>query len=703
METKEKSSLESISHLHESLLDKDIIFTVGGNGSFIKDVTDSDKNGTVRERYRINVSESNPNIEPYVALKHELFHAIFNTPVGAIEENLGKICESVPQEHRQGVAKIAKSIWNILEDQRIESLGGEIWIGDRIGLAKTKRLVGATMESADTPLEALLASRFERSDLIPEELKGVEQFIKDVEKTSVTGGLVLAKRFVDQILVPWFKKQDEPEEPPQGGDGEDEGEDGNPIDSDNPVPQGGEDGNPQPQGGDGEDGEDDNPSPQGGDGEDEGEDGNPQPQDGDGEDEGEDDNPSPQGGDGNPEDDPENHPRQGGSQTPPLTIWKKDVTYHPNDQVLHSQRKYKAVIENTNSNPITYHNPKTWELVEVDEFTDEISITGSPDNEFIQQQMDVAEVMDEQSDHGELRGNFDDEIDWDQEVNEMKENGQRDIKEMKDKLAPAGKTVSAQLLKAVNFSPREPSNEPVEENTTLTGKLVYTMKQILGSTSPKYDTEGVELDIEKAIDYRLTRQDNEIFLEDEKDTGFSVVVTVDMSGSMTGQPEKTAKTVAKSIFKAVNMIDGGKMELHGYDSSYRSDSVLSIGIATNENEIQNIGDAYGGTPTGGAIAYAREALTRMGGTHKVMFVITDGYPNEVTTIADGKNFDANKECQLQVATAIRQGMHVYGIGIGHGCELSEIFGKSWTSCNSIDTSMDTLVRGIQKEVVRYLN
>ena len=89
METKEKSSLESISHLHESLLDKDIIFTVGGNGSFIKDVTDNDKNGTVRERYRINVSESNPNIEPYVALKHELFHAIFNTPVGAIEENLG--------------------------------------------------------------------------------------------------------------------------------------------------------------------------------------------------------------------------------------------------------------------------------------------------------------------------------------------------------------------------------------------------------------------------------------------------------------------------------------------------------------------------------------------------------------------------------------------------------------------------------------
>lgn len=663
METKEKNSLESITHLHESLLDKNITFTVGGAGSYISE--------DERKGYRINVSESNPNIEPYVALKHELFHAIFNTPVNAIESNLGHIVESVPEKHKEGIKVIAKSVWNILEDQRIESLGGEIWIGDKIGLAKTKRLVGATMESASTPLEALLASRFDRSDLIPEELKSVEQFIKDVEKTTVTSGIVLAKRFVDQILIPWYEGQDEekPEPPNPQGKGEDE-----PKDDDNPQ---GDDEGDNPQGG--EEGEDD---PQGI----------------------EEVKDDPQDEDGILEVDSENHPRQGGTKTPPLTIWKDDVTYQQGDQVICDQQKWKSTCENICKKPTNHHTQKIWEIVEVEEFTDEISITGSDDNEFIQQQTDIADMLNQESDHEQLIGDpIDDDIDWDQTVNEMKEHGQRDIKEMKEKLAPTGKTVSAELLKAVNFSSREPSNTPVEENTTLTGKLVYTMKQILGNTSPKYDTEGVELDIEKAIDYRLTRQDNEIFLEDEKDTGFSVVVTVDMSGSMAGRPEKTAKTVAKSIFKAVDMIDGGKMELHGYDASYRSDSRLSIGIATNENEIQNIGDAYGGTPTGGAIAYAREALTRMGGTHKVMFVITDGYPNEVTTIADGKNFDANKECQLQVATAIRQGIHVYGIGIGYGCELNEIFGKSWTSCNDISSSMDTLVRGIQQEVVRYLN
>ena len=705
MITSEKNSLESITHLHESLLDKKIKLSVGGTGSFIKQE---------RRGYKINVADADPNIEPYVALKHELFHAIFNSPVNSIQSHLEHITENVPLHHQKGVKKIAMSVWNILEDQRIESLGGEIWIGDRIGLSKTKKQVGATMESANTPLEALLASRFERPDLVPENLKGVEQFIKDVEKTDVSAGIVLAKRFVDQILVPWYKQQDEdePEPPkPKGEDeGEDEGETDNPIDNDDPKPQSedGEDGNPQPEG-------------EGEDSDEESEDDNPQPrgcESGEDEDEDEDD---PQG-EGSEESDEESDEEgqvpsalpHGVSTEVPLTIWKNDVNYKKGDEVINNLSKWKAIDASINVEPngwtdtnggmnVEHSARNHWEPIVEEELVDEIELSGKGDNEFIKQQQEIAEVMNEESDHLGLEGDPVNDINWDETVNAMKEAGKRDIKEMKEKLAPAEKTVTAELLKAVEFSPKRPSQRKVEENTTLTGKLLYTMKQILGSTSPTYDTEGVELDIEKAIDYRLTRQDDEIFLEDEKDSGFSVVVTVDLSGSMSGHPEATAKTVAKSIFKAVDMIDGGKMELHGYDTSYGGGAPLSIGIAKNENEIHLIGDASGGTPTGGAIAYAREALSKMGGIHKVMFVITDGYPNTVTTIADGDNFDAIKECQLQVATAIRQGIHVYGIGIGRGCELSEIFGKSWTSCNDINKSMDTLVRGMKQEIVRYLN
>ena len=639
MNKTEYNALESITKLHANLLNKQIRLKVGGAENYVS------CNGGNPNRLEINISETDKIIQPYVALKHELFHCIFKSPIDKVEQNLDKIVENAKPEDKESIKKIAKSVWNLLEDQRIESLGGEIWIGDRISLNKTLKNLGENMRVADNPVDALMASRFYRNDLLKEQYKGVQKYMDDVKMTGYDSAIILSKKFIEEYVIPYFKnhQKDTPESHPESngksksksGSWLDDGSDNDDIDDtcDDDVNDGDEDFDLT-------------------------------------------------------------------SENDKDELWDSTKKYNKGDIVITNGSKYESLIDNNESNPVLELEWNIKNPSDESQNAPEIDL-GIPSNvdQDVEQMIDLAEEINRNSDHSDF-STWEKEpllIDWDKSLESMKHDGTNTIKEVKKMIDPVKEPVKSYVDIDFKVEQVTPANARITENVRLTQEISYVIRKILGGTSQYYDTTGQDIDIEKVIDYKIDRIDDEIFLDDTKGTGFSAVIAVDYSGSMSGTKLEQARIVAVSLFKAMKLIPHCKFEIHSFQT-FAGD--LHSGVAKSENELNMLGDAHGGTPTGAGIVFARKRLEEMGGKYKLLAVITDGEPNEVITIKDER--DARKECTYQISNCIKSGIHVFGIGINAG-DMSDIFGDSWVSTHNIYDSMETLVRKLQDEVMRYLN
>ena len=63
------------------------------------------------------------------------------------------------------------------------------------------------------------------NDLVAKsEFPEATQYIKDVERTSPAGSVILTEKFVEDVLAPWYLKNFQEPEDGDGGDGDGEGE-----------------------------------------------------------------------------------------------------------------------------------------------------------------------------------------------------------------------------------------------------------------------------------------------------------------------------------------------------------------------------------------------------------------------------------------------------------------------------------------------
>ena len=146
-------------------------------------------------------------IDGNTAMNHELAHVLFNS---FDPKALKTLRDWAFQWGAQGSPAYAKAFdiyhtaMNVIEDQRIESLWGRIYLGNFRDFQRVRKKLGKSLEFIDHPSAVLLAERFFRPDLVsPSKYAEVAPFIHDVEGKDLSATMIVMKRikpFLDEKI-----------------------------------------------------------------------------------------------------------------------------------------------------------------------------------------------------------------------------------------------------------------------------------------------------------------------------------------------------------------------------------------------------------------------------------------------------------------------------------------------------------------------
>jgi cobalamin biosynthesis protein CobT len=142
------------------------------------------------------------------------------------------------------------------------------------------------------------------------------------------------------------------------------------------------------------------------------------------------------------------------------------------------------------------------------------------------------------------------------------------------------------------------------------------------------------------------------FSEESEAPTSSVMLLVDSSGSMGWTDMKEANTTALAFAKAFQRMSVD-VEVNYYCDHYNGSEIYQAKAFGKKLDEPRFGVSYGGgTPTHDAVFCGLSRLINAPSTNKIMFVITDGQPNEVALL-----YHAEK-------LAVQAGIKVIPIGLG---------------------------------------
>ena len=172
-----------------------------GNDNFVQYHGITDNKGVYR------IFSATPNvkgIEKFIGILHELAHVLFQSPFDA-SKNLFK--ENWKLEDKD--YEFFFNVFNVIEDQRIESQMGKMYLKHGSRFNKTTKKLGKLMGKDvrnKNPIDILLAIRFQRGDDIINDTKDYDVYAKALEDVVLTdkfGALrvmVTLKPYLDKYL-----------------------------------------------------------------------------------------------------------------------------------------------------------------------------------------------------------------------------------------------------------------------------------------------------------------------------------------------------------------------------------------------------------------------------------------------------------------------------------------------------------------------
>ena len=164
-----------------------------------------DENNHGKHEYKIYSATPNvKGIEKFVGIIHELSHILFQSPFKATKRLLEGYWHLKGEKYQ-----LMFNIFNVLEDQRIESQMGKMYLKHKSRFDKTTKKLGKLMDMdkivIDNPINMLLAIRFQRGDDIMK-MKNYDIYdkaLKDVVFTDKYGALrvlVSIRPYIDEWL-----------------------------------------------------------------------------------------------------------------------------------------------------------------------------------------------------------------------------------------------------------------------------------------------------------------------------------------------------------------------------------------------------------------------------------------------------------------------------------------------------------------------
>jgi len=137
-------------------------------------------------------------IEKFTALNHELGHILFETPMAEAKKIIKKWTQNEDGKYLEIDGDLrSKTYWNmfnVLEDQRVESMMARLWLANDDRFDKAKKNRGKLHKKCpNNPIDKILNIRFFREDLVKKQrdFKVLKQALEDVIDTGRMGGLVV--------------------------------------------------------------------------------------------------------------------------------------------------------------------------------------------------------------------------------------------------------------------------------------------------------------------------------------------------------------------------------------------------------------------------------------------------------------------------------------------------------------------------------
>lgn len=161
--------------------------------------------------YVINIAKKPvAGISKYTAFNHELGHYAFDSLNNQFTEFIEPELKNIPKEHHDKAIELYRSIFNIVEDQRVESLIGDIYLGTGKRFLQARKRQGylkGDKHKTPNPLDALHCARECRDDAIKEEFKYSKDIINEVELKDSDASIILAKDYINKVVNPWIIQQ----------------------------------------------------------------------------------------------------------------------------------------------------------------------------------------------------------------------------------------------------------------------------------------------------------------------------------------------------------------------------------------------------------------------------------------------------------------------------------------------------------------
>lgn len=145
------------------------------------------------------------SIPAYTRFNHELSHYAFRGMGREFMTMMSESLSKIPIAQMDKAMEIYRAVFNVIEDHRVESLMGKLYLGVAKRFEEARRNEGLEYDKpSKSPINHLMCARNFREDLVPKNMGIAIDVLKRVRGKDALGSVILTKEYIDKVVNPFI-------------------------------------------------------------------------------------------------------------------------------------------------------------------------------------------------------------------------------------------------------------------------------------------------------------------------------------------------------------------------------------------------------------------------------------------------------------------------------------------------------------------